>query len=140
MPIGDIKMTHQILHADTIEASRAIAAQGGIYLVMDASTLQMIEAAEEAGGFEGGMSGSSDGAPYSAEGSGGSRASSAADPAPVEKLDLGRLETIKIEDLVEKVMDAKDAIASFTGEVLGPMIVIPTEELKRWLYGSTDAA
>ena len=50
----------------SVEEARDYASTGGKYLVLDPETLQRIETAESAGGFEGGQTGNADGAPFSA--------------------------------------------------------------------------
>jgi hypothetical protein len=54
-----------------VEEVRDFVSAGGKFLVLDQDTLQQIEDAEAQGGFEGGFTGDSDGAPFSGVGSGG---------------------------------------------------------------------
>jgi hypothetical protein len=68
----------------TIEEAR----QFGPFLVSSRETLEQIEAAEAAGGFEGGQSGASGQGGFSAPGSGALDSSSSSDPAPIEFLDM----------------------------------------------------
>lgn len=127
---------------NSVEEVRDYAAQGqGTILVLAPEILQQIEAAEAAGGYEGGMTGSSDGAGYSAAGSGALDSSSATDPPPVDWSIQGATPAgVLIEGAVEKILDFKDLFEAFKGQPLGPVILVPKRELDRWLYGTTDGA
>jgi hypothetical protein len=75
-------------YANTIEEAMAIPNDGqGWFLVLSEETLNQIRSAEEAGGFEGGMSGASGQGGFSAPGSTG-RPSSSDSELPAELLDL----------------------------------------------------
>lgn len=92
-----------------------------------------------------GMTGSSDGAPYSATGAGELSQSSADDPAPIEYLDTdgwgeGPLLGINLEDAVESLLDIGDVIDAIAGRPLGPVLVIPAETLRRWTNQLADEA
>lgn len=136
-------MTYEIIEATSIEEARDYASRGGRYLVLDPDTLQQIENAEAAGGFEGGQIGNADGAPYSVVGETGDTFSSQNDSAPSEDLDLEGAWRLKkamtIDDAVEHVMDLKDVIETWVGQATGPIILVPKKELNRWL-GIQDPA
>lgn len=136
-------MSFDTLEADTIEDARAMAAGRGPCIVMAPETLQQIEEAEAAGGFEGGMTGNAGGAPFSAEGSSGGSSSSASDPPRgLETLDLDGAVVLSIDGLIEKILDLRDIIEAFHGDPLGPVILVPTKELKKLMNGGagTDDA
>jgi hypothetical protein len=74
---------------NSVDEAKQVASQGtGPFLVLSQETLDQIEAAEAAGGFEGGMSGASGQGGFSAPGSGDPNSSSSSDPVPTELLDL----------------------------------------------------
>ena len=138
-------MPQQVVEVSTVEEAREVAAQnGGTWYVVDADTLRQIEESEAAGGYQGGQSGSSDGAPYSLDGEGALDSSDGS--APVEPLDLeGAWSTSQIvqigSDLLENIMDLADVIDAAAGEALGPVLVVPTRELQRLLgTGPADDA
>jgi hypothetical protein len=136
-------MAGEILEADTIEEARALAAGRGRCLVLAPETLRQIEEAQAAGAFEGGMTGNADGAPFSAEGNSGDTSSSASDPPPSEEpLDLEGAMVISIEGLVERALELRDVIEAFSGAAVGPIILVPTKELKKLAAGGagTDDA
>lgn len=143
-------MTYDTQEVDTIEDARTLAVGRGRCLLMAPETMHQIEDAEAAGAFEGGMTGNADGAPYSTDGSSPNPSSSASDPAPTpEPFDLDGALVISIdgaiekaEGLVEKIFEAHDVFEAFHRGVVGPIFLVPTRELKKWLDGGagTDGA
>ena len=138
-------MGFETVEFSSVEEARDYASGGGKYLVLDPATLQQIEAAESAGGFEGGQTGNADGAPFSALGDGGESSSSNADPVPAE-LDLEGAwmikKTMTIDNAVEHAMDLKEVIKTWLGEMTGPVILVPEKEMRRWMgiQGPGDGA
>jgi hypothetical protein len=132
----------ETLPVETVEEAKETAAnQAGPVLVLAPETLQQIEEAEAAGGFEGGMSGA-DGT--SQEGS-GPDASSATDPPPTDPVDQGELPDIDIgvllEEAAEKFLELRELRELFKEGWGGPIILVPKKELDRWLgVGEPDAA
>jgi len=132
-------MAFNTIEAATIEEARAIAAEGGSYLVLDSSILQQIEDAEAAGGFQGGMTGNADGAPFSSEGMSSEPSSSASDSSSSTDLsDLEDIFVISIDSMIETSMDLFDVVETAAGKLTGPMILVPTEELRKWLNGTNQ--
>lgn len=127
------------INLGSVEEARDFAqSQGKPFLVLSRETLDKIEAAEAAGGFEGGMSGASGDAGFSAPGT-APNSSSATDPVPIELLDMNGSVPVGtfFEDLAEKVMDIKDVWEQFRGGAPGPVILVPKRELDRWLGTSS---
>jgi hypothetical protein len=129
---------------ETIEEAMDFSLRNpGRHFVMSPEILDQIEAAEAAGGFEGGMSGASGEGGFSAEGSGGDNASSG---DPLEGLDLdGAFILQNVGALKEGVVDAvlglRDLVLGISGEAVGPVILVPKRELEKLLHGgSTDDA
>src|SRR5262249_43760349 len=119
----------------SVEEAQAFAqSQGRPFLVLSRETLDQIEAAEAAGGFESGMSGASGEGGCSAPGT-GPDSSSASDPVPIELLDMNGAVPVGafFEGLVEKVMEIKDVWEQFRGGAPGPVILVPKRELDRFL-------
>jgi hypothetical protein len=123
-------------YANTIEEAKAIPSDGqGWFLVLSQETLDQIRSAEEAGGFEGGMSGASGRGGFSAPGSTG-RVSSSSSELPAELLDLegsvsvGAFVAWGYETIVAGIHDIWEA---FHGNPSGPIIVVPKRELERFL-------
>lgn len=129
-------MPSQVFIVSSIPEAREVAASGGVYLVVDAGILQQIEAAEAQGGYEGGMTGNADGAPYTAEGHIGEPRCADTDPPALDISDLEGVMVISLEGVAERVLDLKDVLEALAGKMVGPMIIIPTEELQRWLGGA----
>lgn len=125
------------------EARTYCAEQGGRFYVMAPETLAQIEAAEAAGGFEGGMSGASGEGGYSAQGvaqdsssaaDAPTDAQSAWDPAKDYYWKAGAL----VEGLIDFGLGIRDFVEAYKTGATGPVILIPTEELDKLLHGSTD--
>lgn len=127
-------MADTILMETMAEAQAAAQSQNRPFLVLCRETLDQIEAAEEAGGFEGGMSGASGDGGFSAPGT-APNSSSGTEPVPVELLDMHGSVPVGafFEELVEKAMDIKDVWEQFRGGAPGPVILVPKRELDRWL-------
>ena len=129
-------MTNEILEADTVEEALALAPGRGRCLCLASETLQQIEEAEAVGAFEGGMTGNAKGAPFSGVGIPGDTANSASDPPPaVEPIDLDGAMVISIEGLVERALEIRDVVEAVRGHWVGPIILVPTKELKKLLHG-----
>jgi hypothetical protein len=126
-------MPFDSLEAATFEDARMLAIGQGRCLVLALETLRQIEEAEAAGAFEGGMTGNADGAPFSIEGQSGEPSNAASDPP--EPFDMDGALVISIEGLAEKALDFRDIIEAFKGVPLGPVILVPTKELKKWASG-----
>ncbi|WP_163544434.1 hypothetical protein [Occultella kanbiaonis] len=128
---------------ETVADARAFAVEkAGPFLVIAPETLDAIVAAEAAGGFEGGMSGSSGDGGYSAPGNEGEVSSSASDPAPIVLEDLDGAVNVGafLEEGTETILDLNDIIEAFKG-VTSPVLLVPREELRRWLgVGTPDDA
>lgn len=126
----------------TVEEARQFAQGNGPCLVLSRETFDQIEAAEAAGGFEGGLSAASGEGGFSAPGSGGSDSSSASDPVPVELLDMRGSVRVGafFEEAIEKILDIKDVWEAFRGHAVGPVILVPKRELDRFLGKTTDDA
>lgn len=114
------------LSFDTAEEAKQYATEnGGTYLVLAPEVLAQIRAAEEAGGFEGGMSG--------AAGEGGfSTAGKAPDTDTAGNVLDGFVLDVSGEEVIERGLDLKDLWEAFTGEPLGPVLLVPVKELRRW--------
>ncbi|GAA4452052.1 hypothetical protein [Phytohabitans houttuyneae] len=127
--------------ASTMEEAREMAAgAAGPALVLAPETLQQIQDAEAAGGFEGGMSGASGDGGFSAPGV-APDSSSASGSAPGAPAPGGGSLGILVEEAAEKALDLKDIWEAFKGDPLGPVILVPTRELQRWLgTGTVDGA
>ena len=128
---------------NSVEEVRDFVSAGGKFLVLDQDTLQQIEDAEAQGGFEGGFTGESDGAPFSGVGSGGSVSSEASESGPDDGLGFDvAWRAIGIEDAAEFMLDAKDIVETWFGHLTGPVLLVPREELQRWLglESPTDGA
>jgi hypothetical protein len=121
----------------SVEEARDYASTGGKYLVLDPETLQRIETAESAGGFEGGQTGNADGAPFSAPAEGGDNSSSDVDLTPAEELDLEGAwklkKTMTIDNAVEHIMGLREVLETWVGDITGPVILVPEKELHRWM-------
>jgi hypothetical protein len=54
----------------------------------------------------------------------------------------GAWKAIGIEDVVEFVLDGKDVLETWLGDLTGPVLLVPREELQRWrgLHGASDGA
>jgi hypothetical protein len=125
-------MTYDSVNFSTIEEAREYAAsKGGKYLVLTPEILQRIEDAEAAGGFEGGMTGQSSGAPYSATGTPGVSESTETMDVTGVSLDGWRVPTL--EGTIETFMDLKDVVGTWFGEMTGPILLVPKSELDRWV-------
>lgn len=120
------------------------AEQGGRFYVLAPETLAQIEAAEAAGGFEGGMSGASRQGGYSAEGvvqnsssaaDAPTDAQSAWDPAEYDRK-LGAL----VDGVIDFGLGIRDFVEFLEHGAIGPVILIPAKELEKLLHGSTDEA
>ena len=116
---------------DFIEAN----AGGGPILVLAPEVLEEIQAAEAQGGFEGGMSGASGEGGFSAEGNTGPDASSATESPPVD-IDLdGAVTSDEIARVVEGVVhlasSAAEAAHWIAERGLGPIVIVPLEQLKK---------
>ncbi|MDB5395673.1 MAG: hypothetical protein JWM91_3179 [Rhodospirillales bacterium] len=135
----------ETIELGSIEEAKAYAVQhGGRYYVLAPETLAQIEAAEAAGGYEGGMSGVSGEGGYSAEGSGAPSSSSASDPAPGAYLDPDEYywkAGVLIEGAIETVLGLRDLIDGMRGDPVGPVILVPKRELDKLLHagGGDDA-
>jgi hypothetical protein len=121
------------------EARTYSAEQGGRFYVMAPETLAQIEAAEAAGGFEGGMSGASGQGGFSAQGvvpssSSAADAQSAWDPAKEYYWKAGAL----VDGVIELGLGIRDFVEFLETGAIGPVILIPTPELDKLLHGSTD--
>lgn len=128
------------LQCTSIDEARAYAEASGFTLVVSEELLS--QAHQRLGG---GMTGSADGAPYSAVGSGTLSQTTANDRIPIEYLDSdgwgeGAFLGINIEDAIEKILDISDVADALSGKPLGPVLVIPTEVLKRWTRQVADEA
>jgi len=126
-------MAFETIQAASAEDAREIAGVRGRCLVMAPETLLQLEAAEARGAFEGGMTGNSDGAPFSIEGHAGEPASSASDPP--EPFDLDGSMIFSIDGLIERALDGRDLLEAIRGNPLGPVILVPMKELKRLATG-----
>ncbi len=122
------------------EAREIAASSGGPVLVLAPETLEQIRAAEEAGGFEGGMSGGTDGG-FSAEGNPGAQ-SSDSDVIVLEGHDIPPGNAgAWLESGVERALDLKDVIEAIRGVPLGPVLLVPMRELQRLVgQGPADEA
>jgi len=140
---GEKYIMTNTIQANTVEDAKRVAAEGtGPFLVLSQETLDQIEAAEAAGGFEGGMSGASGEGGFSAPGSGGPDSRSASDPVPTELLDMDGTGPVGalLEGVAEKILDIRDTWEAIHGHVLGPIILVPKRELDRFLgMTSTEA-
>jgi hypothetical protein len=99
------------IEVSTIDEAKQIAGERtGPCLVLSRETLDQIEAAEAAGGFEGGMSGASGQGGFSAPGSGGSDSSSASDPVPAQLLQMDGAVPVGafFEGIGEKILEIRD--------------------------------
>jgi hypothetical protein len=131
------------IEVTTVEEAKQVAAgRTGRFLVLSRETLDQIEAAEAAGGFEGGMSGASGEGGFSAPGSGGPNSSSASDPVPTELLDMdGAVRAgAFFEGIGEKILEIRDVWEAIRGVPLGPIILVPKRELDRFLGNTTTDA
>jgi hypothetical protein len=126
----------QTLTFGSIDDAREYARKkGGRYYLVSSESLEHIRAAEEAGGFEGGMSGDAGGAGYSAE---GSYPSSSLPELPMIPFEYWETVAI-IEGAYEKLCDyadLKDLVGALSGETLGPLLVVPKRELERMRTGN----
>jgi hypothetical protein len=132
-----------VIEFDTMEEAKQYASTGnGPYLVLSRETVDQIEAAEATGGFEGGQTGASGEGGYSAPASGGVDSSFSSDPAPIEELDLDGAVRVGawFEWAGERVIDLHEAWEAFHGNPLIPLILVPKEELDRWLGNSGPSA
>lgn len=122
-------MAETITFSSLDEARRYAQEQGGAFYVTSPDILDRIEAAEEAGGFEGGMTGAAGGGGYTAEGNPGP---SFTEGTP-EYVDLEGAVFVGafIEGAIEKFLDARDLLGAIAGEVGGPILLVPTRELQR---------
>ena len=117
-------------------------ASGGPILVLAPEVLQQIQAAEAQGGFESGMSGASGDGGFSAEGDAGPNASSDTDPG----LDLDGAVTSEaiahvVEGIVHMASSAAEAAHWVAERGLGPVVIVPIEELKKLAgLGTPDGA
>jgi hypothetical protein len=121
------------------------AEQGGRFYVMAPETLAQIEAAEAAGGFEGGMSGASGQGGYSAQGVAQNSSSAADAPTDAQSAwDPAKEYYWKAGALVDGVIDfglgIRDFVEFLEQGAIGPVILIPAPELDKLLHGSTDEA
>lgn len=122
----------------TAEEARSVAeSTSGPVLVLAQETLEQIRAAEEAGGFEGGMSGGGEGG-SSAPGEAGPNSSSSTDVAPLPDLDGAVGVAAFFENGAEKALDLKDLLEAIGGTPVGPVILVPISELRRLLGIPTD--
>jgi hypothetical protein len=131
----------EVVELGSIEEARSYSTEhGGRFYVLAPETLAQIEAAEAAGGYEGGMSGVSGEGGYSTEGSGAQNSSSASDPGP--GFDLSPDEYWKAGALFEGAIDTLlglgDLIKAFKGEPIGPVLLVPKVELDKLLHGASD--
>ena len=136
-------MTETMQAASVTEAKEYALQHGGRYYVLAPETLAQVEAAEAAGGFEGGMSGASGNGGFSAQGSAGASSSSASETDPGSYLDpdehywkAGAL----LEGMIETVLSLKDLFEGLKGDPVGPVILVPKGEIDKWLHGSADDA
>lgn len=125
------------------EARTYSAEQGGRFYVMAPETLAQIEAAEAAGGFEGGMSGASGQGGYSAQGVAQNSSSAADAPTDAQSAwDPAEEYYWKAGALVDGVIDfglgIRDFVEFLETGAIGPVILIPAPELDKLLHGSTD--
>lgn len=120
----------QTIEMSSIEEARAYVAANGPALVLSPEALDALRDAEAAGG---GMTGVSDGAPYSAEGVDRSADQSTSDGTPVDFAYSEHLFGYSFDDLAETFLDAKDLWEAVTGDVLGPVLLVPSRELHRLL-------
>jgi hypothetical protein len=129
------------VQCETIEEAMDFSLRNpGRHFVMSQEILDQIEAAEAAGGFEGGMSGASGEGGFSAEGSSGENASSG---DTVEGLDLDGAFIIQNvgalkEGAVDAVLGLRDLVLGIRGEAAGPVILVPKREMERFLHGGSD--
>ncbi|MEO7688658.1 MAG: hypothetical protein ABIS51_05180 [Sphingomonas sp.] len=129
------------VQCETIEEAMDFSLRNpGRHFVMSQEILDQIEAAEAAGGFEGGMSGASGEGGFSAEGSSGENASSG---DTVEGLDLDGAFIIQNvgalkEGAVDAVLGLRDLVLGIMGEAAGPVILVPKREMERFLHGGSD--
>ena len=129
---------------ETIQEAKDFSLQNpGRHFVMTAETLDQIEAAEAAGGFEGGMSGASGEGGFSAEGSSGDNASSGDSPEAIDldgALIIQNVGALK-DGAIDAVLGLRDLVLGIMGEAAGPVILVPKQEIDRFLHGgSTDEA
>jgi len=121
----------------TVEEARAYAEeQGGKYLVNAPEILSEIEAAEAAGGFEGGMSGAAGEGGYSTSGVVPDH-SEADESAGTVDLDGAVIVGAFFEWGAETLLNLRDAIEAWRGDY-GPILLVPKKELDRWLNGGVD--
>jgi hypothetical protein len=128
------------IQCETIEEAIDFSAQNpGRHFVMAPETLDQIEAAEAAGGFEGGMSGVSGEGGFSAEGSDGDNASSGDAAADIDLDGALILQNVgALEDgLLDAVLGIRDLINGLAGEAAGPVLLVPKRELERLLHGGS---
>ena len=87
---------------------------------------------EDAGGFEGGQSSGVSGG-VSQEGDPGPDESSGNERAPVEVLDMEGAVRVGVffEGVTETVMSLRDVVEAIKGAAVGPVLLVPTKELKR---------
>ncbi|NTV09568.1 MAG: hypothetical protein HGA47_02225 [Zoogloea sp.] len=118
------------------------AEQGGHFYVLAPETLAQIEAAEAAGGFEGGMSGASGQGGFSAQGDAPNSSSAADAPTNAQSAWDPAEYDRKLAALVDGVIDfglgIKDFVEALEKGSTGPVILIPMPELDKLLHGSTD--
>ena len=124
----------ETIDCGTVDEARQIAAgRSGRILVLSREVFAQIQAAEDAGGFEGGMSGNAGGAGYSAPGGGGVDHSDGG--VPGELLDMTGAARVGafLDGVVETALDIRDVWEAFRGHVVGPVILVPKREMDRWL-------
>lgn len=107
-------------------------AHPGPNLVLAPETLGQIQRAEDAGGFEGGQSGGTDGG-ISREGYAGLSQTTLTDPAAGEVLDLDGAWRAGafFEGATEITLGLRDVIEAIHGKITGPVLLVPARELRR---------
>ena len=118
------------------EAKDYAAENGGKYYVLAPETLaqiEQVEAAEAAGGYEGGMSCASGDGGYSAEGSGGANASSANETVEPDFY-FWRAGAF-FDGAIEMALTFRDLLLGLRGHPGAPILLVPKRELDNWLNG-----
>lgn len=141
-------MTQPTLVCSTAQEARDYVeanGSGGPVLVLAPEVLEQIQAAEAAGGYEGGMSGADGQGGYSAEGNAGPNASDGSELPPLD-IDLEGAWTSGgilhfIEGVGHVAASAGEAAHWIAERGLGPIVIVPLEELKKLVgTGTPDGA
>ena len=104
---------------------------------MAPETLAQIEAAEAAGGFEGGMSGASGEGGFSAEGSTGENSSFDSSSPHPDLREVSRQAQVIVDGIFDAVLGIRDLVLGILGHAAGPVILVPKREMERLLNGGS---